>query len=218
MATLYGFPANKGHDSSPYEALFAYIAQQNSAALYLSATGSTLAANQTISAGHKHDVSAAFPDWRQAGSWRPTADTDVSNREGYVVESTSFVEFAVVPLRFPLESGGDPVDGTLTPRARISLPAAGTSTDTTLTIECTFYKLPGLLDTGVLTTTISPGAALSITATSPATITNSWVAGSAITFGDSDINTADGDVVAIFKAKVADSGAKATIFELALTY
>jgi hypothetical protein len=213
MATLYGFPANKGHDSSPYEALLAYFVQQNSAALYLGATGSALAADQTITAGHKHNTADSDLTWRQMGSWRPTADTNVSNREGYVVESTSFVEFAVVPLRFPLEAGGDPMNATITPRARISLPAAGTATDTTLTIECTFYY--GL---GALSSTISPGAALSITATSPATITNSWVAGSAITFADADINTAGGDVWAVFKAKVATGGAKATIFELAFTY
>ena len=214
---LYGIPANKGHDTAPFESLIYKFAQSNAAALYLAANGVELDATATITTGHKHSDFDSQIWWRQVGSWRFNEESNISDKTGHEVSVTTSTDFAFIPIRFPLDVSSVPINTRLIPRLRVSLPKAGTATHSTLTVTGLFYRPNG---SDVLSTAVGVDTTMVFTLTSLAgsTYSDVWIEGADLKFTAADITSAGGNVYCLLAAKVDTGGAKATVWEFSLGY
>lgn len=210
-----GSPANKLGDTATYEALVARLGQKAAAALYLSATGEDLLANQSITLGHVHDTFDTYRRWRQLGSWRPPANDDLGDfRGGYVIDFTTATDFLFTPFRVPLTTAGTVSLLTrLTPRMRFSLPAPTVSTHTTLFVTVTVKRRSGAsLFVNVGTGTFAPQSFMG------STFSDVWREGSPITLDTAEVVTAEGRLFALWTANLQSiaSSQKAVIWEVEL--
>jgi len=124
------------------------VCKHNAQALFLGATGDTLAADETISAGHKHEDATTRLAWRQICTHllhnSGASAIGVAPEECYdavIIDGTSSIELASVRLWL---TAAELVD--VIPRLRVSNDNSAT---TNCTVTFAFYE-PGDLTTPVL--------------------------------------------------------------------
>jgi hypothetical protein len=132
MATLTGLPANKLHESAPWESLIVALSQENLEALFLALTGETLTVAFEVEEGHRHATEDSLIDWQPVGCWQSHGGAS-ADAAGHTVSATSYADVAVVGVRIPLlgVASHDYI-----PRVH-----AANSSGGDLTVKGTFYRL-----------------------------------------------------------------------------
>lgn len=195
-APLRGLPQNLGHESDPFGVQLLELARRNAEALHLGATGEDLDADETVTAGHKHDEPATAIRWCQLAAWDLCADNDSSGREGLKVTTTTLTTYLVGLLE-------QVVSLPLYLRARVSVPAPGTSTETALHLR---FKLDSLT---TRSTEFEPPSYVVIQSNATKTYDNEWVLVGPLT-GD--------EIALVVQACVDSGGGAATLHEIQVGY
>lgn len=200
-----GVPQNVGHEGDPWGAYLAEISRRNAEAIYRGATGEDLDSDTTISAGHAHDAGPSRIDWHQLGAWQLEEDWDDDNREGAMVTATAQTDILLIPIRWPSAYSK------LKTRVRVTNPASGYATYTTLYLRGSWYR-----EGAQLTTAATPAApfALAVQSTAARTYINEWVQGPDVRFTSTEINAASNNLWLLLSASITTAGDKATIHEI----
>jgi hypothetical protein len=205
-----GLPGNVGHESDPFGAHLAELSRRNAEAIYRGATGEDLDSDTTISAGHKHDAGADRIDWHQLGSWQLEEDFDDDNREGAMVTATAATDLLLAPIRWPHAQGG-PTQTRLRTRVRVTNPASGYATYTTLYLAAAWYREGAQLTTAAVP--LTPWA-MAIQSTAARTYVNEWIQGPDVRFTSTELSSASGNLWLLLSAYITTAGDKATLHEL----
>jgi hypothetical protein len=226
---LEGFPPNLAHETAFYGAAIPELAQKNLSALVLATTGEELDdLEQTLTdlgdvAGHRHDTRRGLLRWQGVGGWTAPADLDDGGREGYLVTDTSLTDVAVIPVRAPLRNdygvAASSFDFGIIPFFRVSNPAPGYATYTTLTLKGVFKRITN--GSAALGAQVGDAFEVSIPAKDAASaLSRAWVRGPRLDLaksaGADAVNDAAANLALTLSARVTTAGDKATLWEVYL--
>ena len=204
---LRSIPGNHGHETDPFGTALYEISRRSQEAIVLSATGRELDADLTVTAGHKHDDVDGRIQWMQLGAWSCGEDGDNGCREASYINNTAVADLMLIPLRLPL-AGAIPVNTKLQTRFRISNPAPGYVTYTTLYLTGVFYR------EDFSAALASPLLALSVQSVAARVYANEWVNGPLLTFAVADIVAASGNLCLVLSGRIETAGDKAALLEM----
>jgi hypothetical protein len=173
------WPKNLGHNSDLDQSALAEMMREAVEASYLSNTGEELAEDTVVVSGHRHDTELSLDDWRQVGSWAPTAGK--LDPAGFRTFATSATRFLVQELI--ILAGAEYV----WPWAKV-----------TLTVSCDLYNAATL----ALFRSIP---SISLQGPGGRSYTEEWVPGRPVYLGDAPVNDDMRRLIAVWSAVVSSA-------------